>query len=150
MNKPNYNWEWEFDFPFTRTVGNSDLFNLIEKTLSSKTKSESSRFCPPYNIFKEKDSDNYVIEVACAGFSRDDLSAYVEKDMIVISGKNKHKPNEENEYIHRGIARRNFELKFLMEKDYEVSSVVFENGILELFVTRKKDAEPSRKLLTIS
>ena len=95
---------------------------------------------PPYNLYKRKSKDTgnpqFIVEVACSGFSPEELDVTVEKDQLTISGR-KDGDSEvvpDNEYIHRGIAKRKFALSFILERNVRVQGSSFVNGILQVIM----------------
>ena len=87
---------------------------------------------PPYNFYPlDENKEKFCLEMAIAGFKKEDLNISVTSDHILkISGKKALK--EEREYIHRGLSERNFERQFPLYKDLEVESAECEDGILKI------------------
>lgn len=86
---------------------------------------------PPYNVIKDKDS-NIVIELAVAGFKKENLSVELDGSSLKITGTHEKTGNEEYEYIVRKLACRNFEQKFDIKGQLEVTDVIFADGILTI------------------
>ena len=138
----------EFDPFLKRTIGFDSLF----RTLDSMTDSTQDNY-PPYNIVK---NDNYYkIEVSVSGFSEEELSVVHENYVLTISGS-KDSKDEELEYLHKGIASRDFVKKFTLSKDLVVVDEAINDGLLvvtlELVVPEEKkprviDIKSSPKLL---
>ena len=138
----------EFDPFLKRTIGFDSLF----RTLDSMTDSTQDNY-PPYNIVK---NDNYYkIEVSVSGFSEEELSVVHENYVLTISGS-KDSKDEELEYLHKGIASRDFVKKFTLSKDLVVVDATINDGFLvvtlELVVPEEKkprviDIKSSPKLL---
>ena len=138
----------EFDPFLKRTIGFDSLF----RTLDSMTDSTQDNY-PPYNIVK---NDNYYkIEVSVSGFSEEELSVVHENYVLTISGS-KDSKDEEYEYLHKGIASRDFVKKFTLSKDLVVVDAAINDGLLvvtlELVVPEEKkprviDIKSSPKLL---
>lgn len=117
-----------FDFTplFRSSIGFDRLvyvFNkLVEKDLSSAY--------PPYNV-ERFGKTKYVITMAVAGFSAQDIEIIVENRVLSIHGK-LHKQSQPIEYLHRGIAGRSFQ-KFFQLADYiKVIDAYLENGLLQI------------------
>jgi molecular chaperone IbpA len=87
---------------------------------------------PPYNLSKVGDN-SYIIEVAVAGFSKSDISVKLDtsKRILSIIGTSTDS-NFEYEFLHKGIASRNFSRKFTLAENIEVSKVSLDNGILSV------------------
>ena len=83
---------------------------------------------PPYNIIKDS-NDHYLIELAIAGFSKDDIEIVTKGDSLTIIGNTSEKDSE-NLYLHKGISSRNFERKFTLADTIEVLEADIQNGML--------------------
>lgn len=90
---------------------------------------------PPYNIEQLAEND-YRITMAVAGFTEDDLEITSEQDTLVISGRQEDDTTERN-FLHRGIAARNFERKFQLAEHVRVVSARLENGLLHVDLVRE-------------
>jgi len=121
----------------------NDLFLGFEKLFDDldkfSTEVKGTQY-PPYNI-KRIDELNYLIEIAIAGFSKDDLDITVEHNKLYVKG-NKN-TEDTSEYVHKGIATRNFERNFVLANTIEVSSATMENGML---LIQLKNNIPEHKL----
>lgn len=105
-------------------------FDRIFTNLENRNSFNNSNNYPPYNILRYDDS-NYEIELAVAGFDKEDISVMVDQDQLIIKG---HHTKEDNQdlYIHRGLAARDFERTFSMPQYMEVDYVRLVNGILHV------------------
>ena len=84
---------------------------------------------PPHNISKVKGSDEmYVIELALAGFNKEDIEVEQDKNVLTIKGSSNEDPNKE--YLYKGIGARSFVKTFSLAEYVKVNSVVVLNGIL--------------------
>ena len=138
----------EFDPFLKRTIGFDSLF----RTLDSMTEGTQDNY-PPYNIVK---NDNlYRIEISVSGFSEEDLSVVHENYVLTVSGS-KRTQEPDQEYLHKGIASRDFVKKFTLSKDLIVVDATITDGLLvvtlELVVPEEKkprviDITSSPKLL---
>jgi molecular chaperone IbpA len=118
--------------PFYRSsVGFDRLFNMLD----TATNEASNQSYPPYNIEKTGE-DAYLITVAVAGFSDDELEVEVHNHTLRVSGKKATK-DDKAEYLHRGIATRNFERRFELAEHVEVSGANVENGLLNIGLIRE-------------
>ena len=85
---------------------------------------------PPYNL--RKDGDNvYVIELAVAGFSKDDIRVHLEDGVLTVESKDS-KDNNEKEYVHQGIAKRSFKKSWTLSDDIEVKHADLIDGMLTI------------------
>lgn len=85
---------------------------------------------PPYNIVKV-DDDNYHIEIAVAGFTRDELDVELKEGVLSVEGKKEDKETEGN-YLHRGISARQFRRTFTLSDTIVVRGAEFLDGILTI------------------
>jgi len=118
--------------PFTRsTIGFDRMFRLLD---SMSGAGEVPSY-PPYNIAKTGE-DQYSITVAVAGFSEDELEVKVQDGQLSISSTPEKAEKEGVSYIHRGIARRAFDLRFSLADYIEVTGASVDNGMLTIDLVR--------------
>ena len=101
---------------------------------------------PPYNV-KKIDEDNYTIELAVAGYDRSELEINVEKDTLTI--KSDKENDDKSEFMHRGIAGRNFTQHFTLGEYMIVKSASLENGMLIINIERELPEEAKPKTIKI-
>lgn len=92
---------------------------------------------PPHNIVKYSD-DTYGIEVAVAGFTKEEVTVEVDQDQLTIRGV-KDRPNVDTgqiEYLHRGLAARDFEQTFTLAEYMIVRGAKVEHGMLQIDIQR--------------
>ena len=90
---------------------------------------------PPYNISKD-DKDVYEITLAVAGFKKSDIEIELEDGTLKITGKSEVLNEGEREFLHKGIAERNFVRTFKLAEYVEVKDAKLEDGILRVFLFR--------------
>ena len=95
---------------------------------------------PPYNV-KKVDEDNYVVELAVAGYSKEDLEITVDKDTLIIKTCCESNKDEDAEFLHKGIARRNFTQTFTLGEYMSVKSASIEDGLLTIKIEREVPEE---------
>lgn len=122
---------------------NNMLNGILQSNFDDFFENSKSNY-PPYNIIK--DGDNYVIEVACSGFSKENLIAQLVGSALVITG-NPKKQKEDVVYLKKGISSKNFILKFALSETAEVENVSFVDGLLSVEI--KDIKKEVNKLLTI-
>ena len=93
------------------------------------TLSKNAPSYPPYNI--HKDDDQYIIEMAVAGFTEDDIDIEVQDDVLKVVGSASTSTNSSS-YLHRGIANRGFTRNFNLAETIEVKSASLINGMLQI------------------
>ena len=102
---------------------------------------------PPYDIIKEGES-NYKIELAVAGFKKDELSIQLKENTLTIKGETNSK-NSDGEYLHKNIARRSFSKGFSLADNIEIGSASFEDGVLSVNLTQNIPEEQKPKEIVI-
>jgi molecular chaperone IbpA len=116
---------------YRSTVGFDRLFDLLD---SVSGLDQTAPGYPPYNIERLGDNE-YRITMAVAGFSRDELRVDVKEQALTIAGAKK--PDEkERQYLHRGIAARNFERRFQLADHVEVKGADIQDGLLHVELVR--------------
>ncbi len=123
-----------FDFAplYRTTVGFDHLSSLLDSV--SRADSNAAGY-PPYNI-ERHDQDNYRITMAVAGFSEEELDIQTEKQTLTVKS-NKSAESTERNYLHQGIAARNFERRFQLADHIEVTGARLENGLLHIDLVRE-------------
>ena len=89
---------------------------------------------PPHNIVKYADN-KYGIEVAVAGFTKDEITVEVDQDQLMITGR-KSTASDDVEYLHRGLAARDFEQTFTLAEYMEVRGAEVKDGMLKIEIER--------------
>ncbi|MDE1938080.1 MAG: Hsp20 family protein [Alphaproteobacteria bacterium] len=117
-----------FNSPFL--LGFEHLEQLLERTAKS-----AGDGYPPYNI-EQTDAEKLRITLAVAGFSREELNVTVEDRQLVIRGK--QSDNADRNFLHRGIAARQFQRAFVLAEGIEVTGATLENGLLTVDLARPK------------
>jgi molecular chaperone IbpA len=104
---------------------------------------------PPHNIVKYSE-DTYGIEVAVAGFAKEEVTVEVDQDQLTIRGI-KDRPNIDTgvEYLHRGLAARDFEQTFTLAEYMEVMGAKVENGMLQIDIKRIVPDALKPRMITI-
>ena len=111
------------------TLGFERFFDDVEKLLASDVSKVSSSF-PPHNIIK-LDESRYVVELAVAGFSKDEIEITVEDGTLTVKGEKKEKDTDVT-YLHRGIGTRSFTKTLTVADTIEVRGAEFKDGILRI------------------
>ena len=121
-------------------------FDAMEKTIERLAKSGDSY--PPYNIERiscaEGSSERLRITLAVAGFCEDDLEVTTEESQLVVRGR--QRDDSERDYIHRGIAARQFQRTFVLADGMRVVSAEFKNGLLSVDLDRPQPERLVRKI----
>jgi HSP20 family molecular chaperone IbpA len=109
-------------------------FEHIERLLERTTRAASEAY-PPYNV-EHLGGEKLRITIAVAGFAAEDLSVTVEDNQLVIRGKQAE--TEDRQYLHRGIAARQFLRSFVLAEGMEVTSAELKHGLLAIDLERPK------------
>ena len=107
-------------------VGFDRMFSELSRTAGTLN---SSNY-PPYNIIKHNDTA-YTIEVAVAGFDETELDVELKDSELHVKGE-KATDDASGDYLHNGIAARNFLRTFALAENVEVSGATVKNGILSV------------------
>ena|SRR5436190_15965281 len=122
-------------------------FDEIERALDRVSKAADGY--PPYNIERipaqSGKPERLRITLAVAGFTRDQLEVTLEENELVIRGR--HHEEKPRDFLHRGIAARQFQRSFVLAEGMEVSGADLENGLLSIDLVRP---QPDRKVQNIS
>ena len=138
---------WNSLRPFS--VGFDSIFEEFDRMLESTERYNSNY--PPYNIHKMNDND-YKIEVALAGYSKDDIELELKDNTLTVRNKTKEKViNEDaNGVIHKGISTRKFERSFTISEDIKVKNAELKNGLLNIDLERIIPDEKKPRLIDIN
>ena len=121
-------------------------FDTMEKTLERVAKSTDSY--PPYNIERirgdDGDIDRLRITLAVAGFSDADLDVTTEENQLIVRGR--QTDDTEREYLHRGIAARQFQRTFVLADGMRVVAAELRNGLLAIDLDRPQPERLVRKI----
>ena len=122
----------DYDFtPLTRsTIGFERLFDLINNT----QRSEPGDQYPPYDIV-HTGPDAFRISLALAGFAPDEIAITAQQNLLTVAGRKTE--GGEGNYLHRGIASRDFQRQFSLADYVEVEGAAFDNGLLHVDLVRR-------------
>ncbi len=104
-------------------VGLDDIFNRLESM------SAHNVTYPPYNLIKS-DDHHFEIEIALAGFGKDEIEVTTETNVLRVSSKSKEKDKREVHYLHNGLSKRAFQNSWQLGDDVKVCDVTFRDGLL--------------------
>ena len=121
-------------------------FDAMEKTLERLAKSGDGY--PPYNIERLRGTEGSIerlrITLAVAGFADEDLDVTVEENQLVVRGR--QNDDTEREFLHRGIAARQFQRCFVLADGMRVVSADLKNGLLSIELDRPEAERLVRKI----
>ena len=134
--------------PFS--IGFDDMFDQFENMLGNGGLNMQSNY-PPYNI-RRTGQDRYSIEVALAGFSKNDVEVEFEDNLLTVRTKQVEKSdnkNDDGEIIHKGISQRHFARSFTIADDVKVNGAELKDGLLTIDCERIIPEHKKRKLIEI-
>jgi len=116
--------------PFS--IGFDDMFDQFESMLGNGSLGVQTNY-PPYNI-RKAGKDKYAIEVAVAGFNKDDVEVEYEDNLLTVKTKEVKRSEEKegDEVIHRGISQRSFARSFTIADDVKVNGAELKDGLLTI------------------
>ncbi|TDQ62139.1 HSP20 family molecular chaperone IbpA [Maritalea mobilis] len=120
-------------------------FDEIEQRLDRLAKAADGY--PPYNIERISDEDGaeqFHISVAVAGFTQDELEITLEDNQLLIRGRQQDDPNRE--FLHRGIAARQFQRSFLLADGMRVEGAALKDGLLNIALVRPNVEKVARRI----
>ena len=102
---------------------------------------------PPYNLIK-LDEERQQLQMALAGFLKEDIEVAIEKKVLNISVSKTYET--EGDYVHKGIAQRSFSRNWQLSDDTVIDEVTYIDGLLRVTLRREVPEEQKRKLFPIS
>ena len=117
-------------------IGMDDYLNRFWET-------ESQSKYPPYNLVQLNNNES-KLEVALAGFKKDEVKVYTELGKLHVEGTKEDKETDA-EYRHRGLAQRSFKRSWTLSEDCEVRQVVFTDGLLTVELGKVVPEKHARK-----
>lgn len=117
---------------YRSTIGFDHLSSLLDAVTQREQNQPSY---PPYNI-ERLDKDKYRITMAVAGFTSQELDIQSEQQTLTVRGR-KEEDSAERNYLHQGIAARNFERAFQLADHVKVINANIENGLLHIELERE-------------
>tara|TARA_R110000765_G_scaffold7893_1_gene25731 strand:+ start:225 stop:599 length:375 start_codon:yes stop_codon:yes gene_type:complete len=123
------------------TVGFDSLFNDIADYRPTNY--------PPYNIVKF-DNNTYELSFAVAGFSKEEINVTQKENSVSIEGKINTESKFEYDYLHKGIAERNFKQSFKLSEYMIVTDAKLENGLLKVLLVQELPKEKQLKEIKVS
>jgi molecular chaperone IbpA len=122
------------------SIGWSPLLDQLKEITDTKPS------YPPYDIVSLKDDVN-LLNVAVAGFTRDEITVTVQESVLTIEGRQNDK--QRGEVVYQGIATRDFKLSLAVAEYWEVTNALLENGMLTIQFNRELPEEKKPKVIDI-
>ena len=141
-----------FDIPAIHKFG-IGFDNMFDDLMRVTTQQSSTNY-PPYDIVQISD-DEYMINLAVAGFGHDNLSVTKDKTFLIVEGAHSvTKLADEDDanytYIHKGISERHFRREFQLADHVEISNAHLELGILSIRLKREVPESAKPKTIAIT
>ncbi len=133
--------------PFS--IGFDDMFDQFESMLGNGGLVQNNY--PPYNI-RKAGKDKYAIELAVAGFNKDDVEIEYEDKLLTVKTKKISKTVEKDgsEILHRGISQRSFSRSFTIADDVKVNGAELKDGLLTINCEKIVPEHKKKKLIPIN
>ena len=90
---------------------------------------ETTTNYPPYNLIHVNNVES-VLEIALAGFTKDEINVYTEYGKLTVEGNKENHKEASSQYVHQGLAQRSFNRTWSLSEDIEVREVQFKDGLL--------------------
>ena len=112
-------------------LGFDDLFNNFENRFANQLNNNY----PPYNIVKH-DDNTYELEIAVTGFAKDEVTVEIDQNQLIVKGVRSKTSDETVEFLHRGLAFRDFTRSWALAEHMEVGEGSMKNGVLTVSIKR--------------
>jgi len=116
------------------SIGFDNVFTHFERMFEDDLYITAGNY-PPYNIVKTG-PEKYNIEVALAGYSKEDINVDFAEGLLTIKSIKEEKSDEKDGMLHKGIAKRHFSRTFTIADDVEVKDAELKDGLLKVFLNR--------------
>jgi len=125
-------------------VGFDRIFDDMERRFANQI----SNNYPPFNIAKVSENC-YTIDIAVTGFRKEEVAVTVEANELTVRGEKKRDDDASVEYLHRGLALRDFERTFTLAEHMKVRGASVQNGILHIEIEREIPEELKPRVIDI-
>lgn len=126
-------------------IGFDQIFNNFERRFANQVQNNY----PPHNVLKTGDND-YVLEVAVTGFTKDEITVEVDQDQLTVRAIKARTEDASTEYLHRGLATRDFDRSFQLSEHMVVGDAKISDGLLRVFITRVVPEALKPRLITVT
>lgn len=106
-------------------LGFDELFNNFENRFANQINNNY----PPYNILKH-DENSYELEIAVTGFNKEEITVEIDQNQLIVKGERKRDNDAEIQYLHKGLATRDFTRSWTLAEHMEVGEGSIKNGVL--------------------
>jgi len=125
-------------------IGFDTMFDQMERRYGNSVNNNY----PPHNILRLGDND-YAIQLAVTGFAKSEINVTVEDNVLIVKGESMTTDYEPEQYLHRGLATRDFSKEFPLAEHIEVSGAEIANGMLTIKLIRNVPESAKPKVIDI-
>jgi len=125
-------------------IGFDTMFDTMERRFANQL----SNNYPPHNIIRTAENQ-YEIQIAVTGFEKSEVSVTVESNVLVIKGESQTTEYPSEQYLHRGLATRDFAREFPLAEHIEVTGAEIKNGMLIVKLIRNIPESAKPKVIDI-
>lgn len=125
-------------------VGFDQMFDQMERRFANSVNNNY----PPHNILR-LDENEYAIQLAVTGFEKSEISVTVENNVLVVKGESMTTDFAPEQYLHRGLATRDFVKEFPLAEHIEVVGAETKNGMLIIKLIRNVPESAKPKIIDI-
>ena len=130
-----------------RILGFEPTFQRLERVVNQP---RNDSF-PPHNIVYSKDTESFKVELALAGYAKEDINITLQEQVLTVETKElETSKNDEANYIHQGIAQRKFRKQFTLGEFLVVEGADFTNGLLTITINKELPEEKKPKTIKIN
>ena len=122
-------------------IGFDRIFNQLDNVRAS------TKTYPPHNVVKI-DDDNWLVELAAAGFSKDELTVELHENTLTIRGRKVEQ--EGRQYLYRGLAMRSFEKSLYIQDHIKIKHAEYKDGMLNIYLEQIVPESKKPKLIAIN
>lgn len=125
-------------------IGFDTMFDSFERRLGAQIQTNY----PPHNILRLADNE-YAIQLAVTGFEKNEISVTVENNVLIIKGESMTTEYPAEQYLHRGLATRDFSKEFPLAEHIEVAGAEIRNGMLIVKLIRNIPESAKPKVIDV-
>ena len=130
-----------------RILGFEPTFQRLERVVNQP---RNDSF-PPHNIVYSKNTESFKVELALAGYAKEDINITLQEQVLTVETKElETSNNDEANYIHQGIAQRKFRKTFTLGEFLVVEGADFTNGLLTITINKELPEEKKPKTIEIN
>ena len=131
----------QLDFVNHALIGFDRIFNQLDNVRTS------TKTYPPHNVLKLNE-DNWLVELAVAGFSKDELTVELHENTLAIRGQKMEQAGRQ--YLYRGLAMRNFEKNLYIQDHIKIKHADYKDGMLNIYLEHLVPESKKPKQISIN